>query len=192
VSPPPAPEEHHGFFGWLSNAPDGARDAVSSGAHAGAETATSGYHCAADAGAIALHSVEGGLEADGRAAVGGYPVAVIREVLIKLSARGQAAKETRTATRVCMTRPSVELVKLIDDVVAHLDADTGEEPYTPPMTSSFAVIASLWERFKSLIDALDDAVANPIRRGRGRNIEAQRRPDQPRNLSAVVLARARW
>jgi hypothetical protein len=54
VSPPPAPEGHHGFFGWLSNAYDSTRDAVSSGAHAVAEAATSAYHGAVDAGASAF------------------------------------------------------------------------------------------------------------------------------------------
>src|SRR5438067_2251722 len=57
----PPPEQHHGFFDWVSNAYDGARDAVSSGAHAVADTASSAYHGAVDLGARAVNTVENGV-----------------------------------------------------------------------------------------------------------------------------------
>jgi hypothetical protein len=64
VSSAPPPEEHHGLFGWLS-------DAVSSGAHAVADTASGAYHGAVDLGSRAINTVERGASAVEGAVVGG-------------------------------------------------------------------------------------------------------------------------
>ena len=64
-----------------------------------------------------------------------------------------------------MTRPPLDLIRLIDGIVAEFDADTIDEPYTSPATSSFETIADEWERFRLLVDALDHALSDPLAEG---------------------------
>jgi hypothetical protein len=64
-----------------------------------------------------------------------------------------------------MTRPSDEVIALVDALVAQLDADTLEGPYVSPATTSYQVIVTAWQRFRALVDCLDSAVAEPFASG---------------------------
>lgn len=61
-----------------------------------------------------------------------------------------------------MTRIPRAIVDEVDALVVELDTATIAEPFTAPATSSWKVIAAAWHRFKSLVDALDEAVAAPL------------------------------
>ena len=64
-----------------------------------------------------------------------------------------------------MTRPGPDVIARVDALVAQLDADTIDEPYVAPATSSYEVIVSAWERFKATVDGLDCAVGQPFAEG---------------------------
>jgi hypothetical protein len=64
-----------------------------------------------------------------------------------------------------MSRPSPEVIAIVDAAVARLDATFVEDPDGRQTTSSYAAIATAWERFKFLIDTLDVAVAHPFAPG---------------------------
>jgi hypothetical protein len=62
-------------------------------------------------------------------------------------------------------RPAPEVIQVVDHLVAKFDQETLGDDYRPGVTSSYQVIAAAWERFKSLVDHLDLAVARPLEEG---------------------------
>lgn len=64
-----------------------------------------------------------------------------------------------------MTRPSTDVVRRIDELVAQLDSEMTDEPYVGSATSSYEIIAIAWERFKALIADMNHAVAEPFSAG---------------------------
>lgn len=64
-----------------------------------------------------------------------------------------------------MTRPTEEVIALVDRKVAELDAAVSDEPLVGRSTSSYGVIALAWERFKATVDGIDAAVECPFNTG---------------------------
>ena len=58
-------------------------------------------------------------------------------------------------------RPSRPVIERVDQLVAQLDGVTTEDVHLPA-TSSYAVIVVAWKRFKTLVDYVDAAVADPF------------------------------
>lgn len=61
-----------------------------------------------------------------------------------------------------MTWPSPEVMARVDELVAELDESEQHERYAALATSSYATILTVWDRFKSLVDGLDSALAHPM------------------------------
>jgi hypothetical protein len=62
-------------------------------------------------------------------------------------------------------RPPPEVIQLVDHLVAKFDKETLGNDYRAGATSSYEVIVAAWERFKSLVERLDVAVASPLTEG---------------------------
>ncbi len=61
-----------------------------------------------------------------------------------------------------MTWSSPEVIAHVDELVAKLDESEQHERYAALATSSYATILTVWDRFKSLVDGLDSALAHPV------------------------------